>query len=355
MASSQQLIDYQIRNQVYLERLKAGEIKILEKAMIRQGQELRRILSSVDITDFSRARAEALINEVARILGDIHSPARKELITDMEQIGIYQAGFEVAALDAVSNGITFTIPSDTQVIQAVRLNPLSIKGASGGKLLDTFLEDFSASDINMMTGAIRQGFFEGKTTQQIIQSLIGTKANKYKDGLLDISRRNAETITRTSVQHAAMQGSMMAMMENEDVLKGYRWISTLDSRTSSVCRSLDGVVFRFGKGPVPPAHANCRSRITPELDDDLKWLDEGSTRSSKDGYVSADLSYYEWLKTQPQDFIVDALGKSRAALFTKGGIDAKEFARLNLGRNFEPLTLAEMRDKDPLAFIKAGI
>jgi len=69
------------------------------------------------------------------------------------------------------------------------------------------------------------------------------------------------------------------------------------------------------------------------------------------------LSYYDWLKTQSDtpEFIVDALGKSRAALFLKGGLSSSEFARLNLGRNFEPLTLAEMRDKDPLAFMKAGI
>jgi SPP1 gp7 family putative phage head morphogenesis protein len=297
-----------------------------------------------------------LLQEIDRILIDIHRPALASFSSDLDQLAIYQSEFEIRAIESIAPAtVNLAVPAAAQVIQSLRLNPMSIKGASGGKLLESFLDDYSKAERDLMTGVIRQGFFEGKTTAQIITALVGTKANNYTDGALAISKRNAEAVVRTSVQHSAMQGTMMAFQENESVLNGYQWVSTLDSRTSTICRSLDGVVFKFGKGPVPPAHVNCRSRIVPELDDKYDWLTEGETRSSIDGYVPADQNYYEWLKGQPAGFQDDALGKTRAKLFRDGGIGPNEFARLNLGRNFEPLTLDEMRRKDPLAFKRAGV
>jgi len=42
-------------------------------------------------------------------------------------------------------------------------------------------------------------------------------------------------------------------------------------------------------------------------------------------------------------------------LFQEGGLTAAEFARLNLGRNFQPITLEQMSVKMPGAFEKAGL
>jgi hypothetical protein len=67
------------------------------------------------------------------------------------------------------------------------------------------------------------------------------------------------------------------------------------------------------------------------------------------------MSYYDWLKTQDREFVADAIGKTRAQLFLDGGLSADQFAKLNLGRNFEPLTLVEMRERDAAAFKRAGL
>jgi hypothetical protein len=88
-------------------------------------------------------------------------------------------------------------------------------------------------------------------------------------------------------------------------------------------------------------------------------LDEGATRASKgaDGgeQVPASLNYYEWLKTQPSEFQDVALGPTRGELFRKGGLSAERFAELNLGKNFEPLTLEQMKELEPVAFARAGL
>jgi len=43
----------------------------------------------------------------------------------------------------------------------------------------------------------------------------------------------------------------------------YQWVSTLGPRTSDICQRLHGKIFTVGKGPLPPAHINCRSSIIP--------------------------------------------------------------------------------------------
>src|SRR5690606_22639421 len=171
----------------------------------------------------------------------------------------------------------------------------------------------------------------------------------------------------TSIPIRARAAANRAGIKVGDKIKlmGYRWVSILDSVTSQICRSLDGQVFAFGKGPLPPAHANCRSSIIAELFG--RWLKRGPTgrfvkrderkatgakgRENVDGNVT----YYEWLKSQPEAFQDDALGPTRATLFRKGGLSAEAFAKLNLGRNFEPLTLDEMRRLKPNAFRRAGL
>ena len=184
----------------------------------------------------------------------------------------------------------------------------------------------------------------------MIRAIRGTRANKYKDGLLAITSRNAEAVVRTSMQHVANGARMEMWAANDELIDGYRWVSTLDGRTSVQCRSLDGQTFRLGKGPTPPIHIRCRSTTIPEI----KGVELGdTTRASKDGPVSASDSYYDWLKKQPDAFQDDVLGPERGKLLRDGGLTAKRFSELQLDKNFRPMTLAEMRKKEPLAFEKA--
>src|SRR5690606_18569749 len=213
-----------------------------------------------------------------------------------------------------------TLPAPAQLHAAVFSAPLGARGAGGGMLLEPFVAKWAEADRERVTGAIRRGVAEGRTTEQIIRDIRGTKARRFQDGVLGVNRNAAATVVRTAVQHVATQARVETLQANADILKGYRWSSTLDGRTGEICRSLDGRVFEFGKGPLPPAHPNCRSSIVPELRDEWAGLNEGMQRSSKDGPVDASLSYYEWLKRQPVGFVEDALGPTRAKLFLKGGL-----------------------------------
>ncbi|MBO8584286.1 phage head morphogenesis protein, partial [Staphylococcus aureus] len=80
-----------------------------------------------------------------------------------------------------------------------------------------FISDWTKAERSKITGAIRQGYFEGKTTAQIIQIVRGTRAAQYKDGLLEMTYRHAEAVIHTAIQHVASTARMETLKENGDI------------------------------------------------------------------------------------------------------------------------------------------
>lgn len=354
MATPEQIVDTAIRHQVLLEGLKESQTKTFAQFLKRIDKRIRKRLENKELTEFNRNRLEKLLKSIDADLKVIYQDHSEKLTKELVQLAKYEAESEARALNEVMVNFETVVPSNNQVMSAVFTRPLSMRDATGGKILKDFVKSLSVSERNRVVGAIRQAAFEGQTNHQILKTIRGTRANRYKDGILNISSRNAKAVIRTSVQHVAVTAREKTWEANSDIIKGSRWVSTLDSRTSTQCRSLDGTVFDLGKGPRPPIHINCRSRMVPELDERFAYLDKGATRASENGQVSADLTYYEWLKTQSKDFQDHAIGKERGNLFRNGGLSSEKFAELNLNKNFKPLTLAEMRKLEPFAFGKAA-
>lgn len=359
MNAAEKLIEISTRHQVHLERLKAGEANQFTAFLQMIDAGIRDRLLGVDLTEFSRSRLERLLSATDSQLKKIYSDYADQLSASLLDIANYEAEFEVKTLSSVAAGFETVLPASAQIVSAVTTRPLSVRGTGGGKLLDAFIKDWTSSEVKRVSGAVRQGFYEGQTTAQIVQTIRGTRKARYTDGILAISARNARAIAHTAVQHTSSMARQATWERNSDLVQGVRWVSTLDSRTSQTCRSLDGQVFKVNKGPRPPIHINCRSTTAPKLDSRFDIFDEGATRASSGpnggGQVDANQNYYQWLKKQPPAFIESAIGKTRAKLFIDGGLSPERFAELNVGRNFEPLTLAEMRKIEPLAFERSGL
>ena len=355
MMLSPELLESSIRHQVYLEGLKTGEANQFASFLQEIDRSLRERLGGLDLTEFSRERMERQLAEVEGMLDEVLGRYHDELSTHLFDIAEYEAEFEARNLNEVvrSAGFESVLPSSSQVRAAVASSPLSVRGADGGKLLADFVGDWTATERKRVSGAIRQGFFEGQTSWQILKNIRGTKANGYRDGVLATTNRNADAIVRTAVQHVSSVARFETWNQNRNIVKGYRWVSTLDARTSNQCRTLDQQVFELGKGPKPPIHIRCRSTTVAELDGRFDFLKAGRTRASKDGQVDGSETYYSWLSKQPAEFQDDVLGPTRGQLFRNGGLSYERFAQLNLGRNFKPLTLDEMRQKEPNAFKRA--
>lgn len=352
--ASRKAFDIALRHQVALERLKAGYSKDYGKTLRQLDREIREILASVkakSMGELTKKQSLIVIKRLRDRQSAIYGAYSKALFKSLEELAISEAEFEAAALDKLFEGsVAIKITSDLVVVDRVFDRPLL-----GGELLKSFVENWTEKEIATVENAARRAYAEGWTVPRLIEVIGGTKQARYKDGILGRNDNGATMIARTAIQHISQASRMELWEANKSVLDGYRWLSTLDSRTTQTCRSLDGELFEFGKGPVPPIHPGCRSTTLPTLRNGFNFDDGKGTRSSQFGYVSNKTTYYEWLKTQDDKFQDFAIGPTRGKLLRDGGLTSDEFARLNLGRNFEPLTLEEMKKKAPQAFALAGL
>jgi SPP1 gp7 family putative phage head morphogenesis protein len=265
-----------------------------------------------------------------------------------------------------------------------------------GALLKQWWSSMASSEARRVRHAIRRGVVEGQAVEEVVRTIVGTRQARYRDGILDITRRNARALVRTAVQTYSSKARDLSMQANSDLVQGVKWISTLDGRTSAICRSRDGQLYPADSGPRPPAHWNCRSAVTPVLKtlEDMGFTGlqdahiEGSrpyvrsgsavkdfpklarrqlkvemgearwkalSKAQRDalvkgrrdamkaaliGRVPASTTYEQWLKRQPAAFQKDVLGAKRYDLFSKGKISMDRFVDEASGREY---TLAELR------------
>lgn len=404
---SEELVDIATRHQVYLERLKAGEIAKTDVLFKALGERLMATLIKVQDANLgilTSIEAAALIADVRKGHVEEYQKHLNRIVAFLFELAEFEREHEIEALNNVlADTVEVADEEDDGLWAFVTGRPLGVTGA----LLAAWLGSWMTNEVTRAENITRRAIAEGWTVSGLSTAFKGTKAGNYADGLFGSAKRNTKTTINTAVQHVSTAARVRTMEQAEirpkgfskqgDAPKtdkegnvtsipvkaraaaikagitvgsnvkllGYRWVSILDNATTQICRSLDQQVFRFGEGPLPPAHGNCRSSIVAEIIG--RWLkrgpkgqfvkkDERRAQGAKGAEpVDGKLSYYQWLKTQPDYFQDDALGVTRAALFRKGGLSAESFAKLNLGRNFKPLTLEEMRRLKPNAFKRAGL
>lgn len=353
------LHDIAVQYQVYLERVKQHEVNLYDQDLIKLDRQLRAVINATgdgNLADFSKKQFDQLVQAANSVAEQHTSSFIARFAVDLKEIAVYSARFEAQTLSTGlvrKAAVRVRAASAAKAWQRAQAQPVQ----ATGQLLDAFIDTWQRTTLSRVEGVLRTGRAQGQTTGQIIRTLRGTKANNYKDGILTgQNRRQTAAVVRTAIQHTATQGRAATWEENDDIVSGYIWVSVLDNRTTQVCRSLDGLAFKIGKGPMPPIHINCRSVTVAQIDgvDVLKFGTRAS-KGVKPGQVQASTTFYEWLKTQPASFQDDAIGPVRGKLLRNGGLSAEEFAALNLDKNFQPLTLAEMREKAPGAFKRAGL
>ena len=361
MAANQAIFDATIRHAVFLEKLKVGEVGKFAPFLKEIDCSIRERLTQSDLTEYNVKRLETLLKEVDSLLLAIFDRFSAQLNLDLIDIANYEAEFEATSLARTAPiGLSLDVfaPTAAAIRTAVLTNPLSVRGTGGGRLLKAFIKGWTVAERERVTGTIRQGFFEGQTNFQVIRNIRGTKAAGYKDGILATTNRNASTVVHTAIQHVSSQARMEVAKANTGVVLEIQMVATLDSKTSQLCRSMDKRKFPVDAGPRPPFHPNCRTTFIL-LTNLSKIFTKGATRASVGAsggqQVGADLDYYHWLQQQPAAFQSEALGPIRAKLFREGGLTVERFAELQLDRNLAPLTLAQMKRLEPLAFRKANL
>lgn len=338
--------DIVTRHQVYLERLKSGYINDYGVAIRGADKAIGEVLQALRVEslgELTRKQLQELLTALREAQAAYYAKAMENLTQNFIALAAAETVFEEKLVSTLSQAKLRSVANAYAV--ALR-QPIS----ATGELLEPFLTDLSAREIKRVEDEVMKSLAQGRTISQTVSAVRGTKKNNYLDGVLQRNWTDARTVIRTATQHVSSTSRAALWAANSDIIDSYQIVATLDGKTSQQCKSLDGEVFKLGKGPRPPFHPNCRTTTVPYFGDDT-----GGTRSSETGYVKGSTTYYEWLKQQPESFQIDALGPTRAKLFRSGGLSAKEFSDLNLGRNFRPLTLSEMQELEPVAFQRAGL
>lgn len=189
--------------------------------------------------------------------------------------------------------------------------------AASGHLPGALLRDFARSTITQIGLLIKQGYANKWTPAQLLEALNGTRARKYKDGLLNKVSNQFHTVSNTLIQHVHQ---WLNYNLGRLFYDNYQWVSVLDSQTTEICRSRNGNIYRYGEGPRPPAHYNCRSTIVGIA---------GVT-----AYPSP--TFYNWVSAQPLALQNDLLGTRRGQDLRAGRTGANQFPRFDGTRKLTP-------------------
>lgn len=370
--ANERIADDAVRHAINLERYSTGVVQRMIALLNRADADIFAALTSALLTlpadSFSVERLESLLSSVRQLNATAYNRIAAELGQELRELVAYEAGYQLQLFEAtippqVVASVGVAAVSVEQVYTAAMARPFQ------GRLLREWAAGMEQTRMLRIRDAVRQGYVQQETTEQIIRRIRGTRAKGYSDGIIEIDRRSAEAVVRTAVSHTAAVTRDRFFEDNNDLVKAQVWTATLDTRTSDVCKLRDGKQYM----PVSPykpighgypwlggpgrAHWRCRSSAVPVL---KSWRELGgadieefspSTRASMDGQVPAEQTYGAWLKRQSAARQDDILGATRGALLRRGGLNIERFAD-SKGRW---LSIEELRKRDAQAFDAAGV
>ena len=175
-----------------------------------------------------------------------------------------------------------------------------------GSTVEKAFRGIATDQAERFSQVVRNGLLTGETTPSIAKRLIGNlqfgeEAKTVRQLVAAggqataVADNQVMALVRTSINQVANSASQQVYEANQDITKKYRYVATLDSRTSSICAALDNQEFPYGKGPMPPQHFNCRSTTVPIIDPDILPPSTTAKRASADGPVPINTSYGQWL------------------------------------------------------------
>ena len=260
----------------------------------------------------------------------------------------------------------FTLPTlESQVQRTFSLTAAkgSVITLPSGEVVEKAFRGIASTQADFISRQIRVGVTEGESMAKIAKRLRGrlqfganqemtARAQSLAGGTgMKLANNQVRTIVRTSVNQVQTMANQAVYSANQDVTKRYEYVATLDARTSAICGSLDGKTFKYGEGPMPPQHFNCRSTTVPIIDDDDLRKKFPDTRPSAKGRVPQNESYPNWLKKNP-DMQTEALGNKKPFfnyLINKKNKSPREALRQIIRDDGTELSLKDLIKKYPKA------
>jgi len=325
-----------------------------------------------DLQGLAVLQSEFVANELRRALPiELRSQIRSVQISP--QFAQSVATVDPTAINVVSlsDDLRAAVAGAPQTFQLTAAQGTTIT-LPNGKVLQKSFRGLAESQADLFAKTVRNGLLTGESTDQIARQLKGRLRFGQPGSLRQIAQAGGQVtavadnqinaMVRTSINQVANQTSQQVYKANQDVTNKYRYVATLDSRTSAICRALDGQEFDYGKGPTPPQHFNCRSTTVPVIDykglgieppppSQLRRPNSAfkGARAVRGEGVPDNETYGQWLDKQPKATKQDVLGKSKVPYFNRlvnkyGPTDA---IRKFVSADGSELTLEQLKRRYP--------
>ena len=346
MPVNEQLQDLMITHQQNVELYKRNLANRAERVFRRGVRRLRTALRSYADNDSDTNTIEsirvrrAIERELLQIQREINEEFEETLNKDIQDFTEAEKRFYTNTLRMVFEDAALEIPvrepKENVAYNRTRSLPMNLRAGVTARYIEELTRPGLSSN-RYLRDNIRRAFTLGISIYILSNTLFSRTTGIYNSIF-----RSARTTANLLAQHATSTTRKTFFEQNRNIIKGYKWVSVLDSRTSDTCQYLSERVWYYEEperstlpGPIePPAHYNCRSSTTPIV----KGVTEMSERLVQrqpisaiaaglvlTGAVPRRTSYLQWLQRQPASIQQEVLGAVRYNLWKKGEIEIDQF------------------------------
>lgn len=310
--------------------------KLLEAYKNKTGAQKREALAELEAPAYKSRmkRLDDINKSINKLINAIESKERDAIGKTMRQV--YESSYHHAVYEAARmSGLDLqTGPIDEGALETILKKKWSGQNYSERvwnntqKVADALKEEF-------MIGALT-----GKTEKEMTDSI----NEQFLSG-----RNKARRLVRTESSYIHNEAHFQAYRDYG--IEEYRFVATLDLRTSQICRERDGSVYRVDDKKTgvnaPPMHPWCRSTTITNLDDETMHNLERFARDPVTGErmkVPADETYKEWYQRMVEKHGAEAIntaGKSTKN-YSSDKVQYQNYINV-LGNKFVPDTLEEFQ------------
>lgn len=310
--------------------------KLLEAYKNKTGAQKREVLAELEAPAYKNRmkRLDDIDKSINRLINAVASKERDAIDKTMRKV--YESSYHHAVYEAARmSGLDLqTGPIDEGALETILKKKWSGQNYSERvwnntqKVADALKEEF-------MIGALT-----GKTEKEMTDSI----NEQFLSG-----RNKARRLVRTESSYIHNEAHFQAYKDYG--IEEYRFVATLDLRTSQICRERDGSVYRVNDKKIgvnaPPMHPWCRSTTIMNLDDETMHNLERFARDPVTGErmkVPADETYKEWHQRMVEKHGAEAINTAEKSIknYSSDKVQYQNYINV-LGNKFVPDTLEEFQ------------
>lgn len=369
MDVNKKLDNYITIHSVNLEKVKLGALKKIMRQFEKMRKDLSAEIARFDLTEISnlkqkKKRMLALFAQADEVLKAGYREINKKTNAELLQVASLEADFSRLAINkAVGVDLASVALSSTMLNEVVK--DTLIQGAQSAE----WWGRQERGTVNKFKDAIRTHLLRGSSLNDMVRSVRGTKENRFTDGILTASTKQAEALIRTSIQAVGNRAAEASYIANSDIVQGFIWLSTLDSRTTEICAVRDQMKYTLDYEPVGhdfpwlegpgSIHWQCRSRSRPWLKDYENMSKENQAkikglgvRATKFGPVARGTKFEPWLKSIDDErpgVAEKILGKKKAELWRNSKLSLSDLVT----GDGKPMSVKQLKTKYSKEWSKA--